>query len=234
MTVYDLTTTKGWPLRQLKVAARGNPYVAVAEVERLAWLDRRLPVPKLLASAPLADGGHALVLALTTGTPATDPEHRFQPELLVDRLATALRFVHEIPVEGCPFSSRIDVRLRAVKRRLDAGLVDPEQLSPAYRRSGPKRLVDLLIERAPVEDDLVFCHGGFGLEAVRLDPSGVTGIVDWDRAGVADRCADLAQAVGSIATLIGPELIARFLSGYGLERPDARKLDYYALLAEFT
>ena len=79
----------------------------------------------------------------------------------------------------------------------------------------------------------VFTHGSFGLRCTLLDQTGVSGVLDWGLAGVADRYVDLASAVRSIASGLGPELIPTFFQAYGLERPDPRKLDFYALLAEF-
>ena len=61
----------------------------------------------------------------------------------------------------------------------------------------------------------------------------MSGVVNWASAGVADRYVDLASAVRSIANTLGPELIPTFFQWYGLPKPDPRKLDFYALLAEF-
>jgi len=71
------------------------------------------------------------------------------------------------------------------------------------------------------------------MDVALLDPTGVCGVVDWGRAGIADRYADLACAVRSIADTVGPELIPHFFECYGIEHPDPRKLDFYALLTEF-
>jgi aminoglycoside phosphotransferase len=178
-------------------------------------------------------GGHAVVLSLPPGTPAMMPEHRMRPARTVEHLAQALRFVHEIPVDGCPFDARIDLRLRSIRRRVGAGQYDSSTFTPPYNRYSPHRLLDLLEEMRVAEDDPVFTHGAFGLDVALLDPNGVCGIVDWGRAGVGDRYIDLAAAVRSIAESLGPEVIPRFFECYGLERPDPRKLDFFALLAEF-
>jgi aminoglycoside phosphotransferase len=79
----------------------------------------------------------------------------------------------------------------------------------------------------------VFTHGSFGLDVALLDQTGVSGVIDWGQAGIADRYVDLASAVRSIAFTLGPEHIPQFFHWYGLERADPRKLDFYALLAEF-
>lgn len=233
LVAYDLVVRDGWPIRVLKVAPADDPYVAVSEVDRLDWIQRRLPCPKVLATSPLPGGGHAVVLSLPPGTPAAMPEHRLQPMRTVEQLAQALRFVHEIPTDGCPFDTTAELRLRSIRRRLNAGQFDTRTFTPPYNRYSPHRLFELLDEMRVPNDDPVFTHGAFGLDVALLDINGVGGVVDWGRAGVADRYVDLAAAVRSIAETLGPELIPHFFQCYGLERPDPLKLDFYALLAEF-
>jgi aminoglycoside 3'-phosphotransferase-2 len=231
--IFLLQCKKGWPFRLLKVAEGSDPFSVLAEIDRLDWLDRRLPVPKVLASEPLPLGGHATVLALPAGAVATARETVHGPPEVVELFAKALRFVHEVPIDRCPFSNRLDIRLRSIQRKLRAGRYDGMQLSEAYRRYPPTRLFEILNESRPTEEDLVFAHGAWHLRSVFLDAAGVSGIVDWDRAGVSDRYADLAMGAKVIADDISVELVPLFFEAYGVPRPDPLRLDYYQLLAEF-
>ena len=233
LVTYELRSRDGWPVRTLKLAPTNDPFAVLAEIDRLEWIDRRLPCPKVLASAQLSTGGHAVVLSLPPGSRASTPEHLTRATRTVEYLAQALRFVHEIPVDNCPFSARLELRLRSIKRRINIDQYDPSTFTPPYNRYPVDRLYEILLETRPSEDDDVFSHGSFGLDAALLDQSGVSGVVDWGQAGVADRYVDLASAVRSIAGVLGPEQIPLFFRCYGLERPDPRKLDFYALLAEF-
>lgn len=234
LITFDLRVRDGWPVRTLKVSPTTDPFAVLSEVDRLEWIDRRLPCPKVLASAPLPAGGHAVVLSLPPGTRADAPEHVTRATRTVEYLAQALRFVHEIPTDNCPFSARLDLRLRSIKRRMHIDRYDPTVFTPPYNRYSVSRLYEILEETRPSEDDDVFTHGSFGLRCTLLDQTGVSGVLDWGLAGVADRYVDLASAVRSIASGLGPELIPTFFQAYGLERPDPRKLDFYALLAEFA
>jgi aminoglycoside 3'-phosphotransferase-2 len=229
---YVLAAKTGWPHRLLKVAER-DPYDLLAEVDRLSWLDRRLPVPRLLAAGPVAAGGHASVLNTPAGVCATSVENPHGATRSVELAASALRFVHEIPVDDCPFSQRLDVRLRAIDRRLRAGQYEGLELSSAYRRHSASRLFEFLTERRPSEDDVVFSHGAFGPDAVWVDGDGVTGIMHWARSGIADRYADLARGAAQVAATFGVELVPRFFECYGIPHPEPLRLDYYQLLAEF-
>jgi aminoglycoside 3'-phosphotransferase-2 len=231
--VFLLQCKKGWPFRLLNVADGSDPFSVLAEIDRLDWLDRRLPVPKVLASEPLPVGGHATVLALPAGVPATSLDSVHGPPDKVELFAKALRFVHEVPIDRCPFSNRLDIRLRSIQRKLRAGRYDAMQLSEAYRRYPPSRLFEMLNDSRPAEEDLVFAHGAWHLRSVFLDGAGVSGIVDWDRAGVSDRYADLAMGAKVIAEEVGVELVPLFFEAYGVPRPDPLRLDYYQLLAEF-
>lgn len=233
LVTYDLKVRDGWPVRTLKVAPPNDPFAVLAEVDRLEWIDRRLPCPKVLASAQIEGGGHAVVLSLPPGTRASSAEHVTRASRTVEYLAQALRFVHEIPIENCPFSARLELRLRSIKRRITIDQYDPSTFTPPYNRYPVTRLLEILLDSRPGEDDDVFTHGSFGLDATLLDQSGISGVVDWGLAGVADRYVDLAAAVRSIARVLGPEQIPDFFRWYGLEHPDPRKLDFYALLAEF-
>lgn len=234
LVTYELRVRDGWPVRTLKLAPANDPFAVLSEVDRLEWIDRRLPCPKVLASSPLPAGGHAVVLSLPPGTRADAPEHVTRATRTVEYLAQALRFVHEIPVDNCPFSARLDLRMRSIKRRISIDRYDASTFTPPYNRYGVARLYEILEETRPAEDDDVFTHGSFGLTHTLLDQTGVSGVVDWGQAGVADRYVDLAAAVRSVADTLGPELIPTFFQAYGLERPDPRKLDFYALLAEFA
>lgn len=233
LVAYELNVRDGWPVRTLKLAPANDPFAVLAEVDRLEWIDRRLPSPKVLASAQLATGGHAVVLSLPPGTRASAAEHLTRASRTVEYFAQALRFVHEIPIENCPFSSRLELRLRSIERRMTIDEYDTATFTPPYNRYTIERLYEILIESKPAEDDDVFTHGSFGLDVALLDQTGVSGVIDWGQAGIADRYVDLASAVRSIARTLGPEQIPQFFHWYGLERADPRKLDFYALLAEF-
>jgi aminoglycoside 3'-phosphotransferase-2 len=231
--VFVLQCKKGWPFRQLNVADGSDPFSVLAEIDRLDWLDRRLPVPKVLASEPLPVGGHATVLALPAGVAATAPENVHGPAEIVELFAKALRFVHEVPIDRCPFSNPA--------RR--AAAIDPTQVAGrSLRRHATVRGLSSLSAVAvvrdpqrdkPTEEDLVFAHGAWHLRSVFSTAAGVSGIVDWDRAGVSDRYADLAMGAKVIADDISVELVPLFFEAYGVPRPDPLRLDYYQLLAEF-
>ena len=65
---------------------------------------------------------------------------------------------------------------------------------------------------------------------INLETLAVSGLIDWGRAGVADRYQDIALMLRELE----PELHAAFLEGYGWRgEMDEKRVDYYQLLDEF-
>ena len=96
-------------------------------------------------------------------------------------------------------------------------------------------IYDELVATKPLEEDLVFTHGDYCLPNVIVSDSGISGFVDWGRAGVADRYQDLALAARSLKHNAGPrggEMAALFFHEYGVEDVDVAKVRYYILLDE--
>jgi aminoglycoside phosphotransferase len=209
-----------------------------AEHRNLRWLAGRLPVP-VVDRFVVRDDGAFLLTVPAAGSPATDPDHHQDPDALIVALASGLRRVHDLPISGDHGPSGVDHRLARARARVERGLVDRADFEPAYARFTPERLLELLLEARPdAAEDLVVVHGDPTLSNLLLGRGDdgrltVTGYVDVDRAGVADRYLDLAIAARSLATNLSPEALGPFLHAYGIEAPDLLKVDFYVLLDEF-
>jgi kanamycin kinase/aminoglycoside 3'-phosphotransferase-2 len=204
-----------------------------AETVRLRWLRDRAPVPEVLAWSVGADGRAFLVTTALAGAPATAPEHRGDAELLVATVARALRRLHDLPIDDCPFDSRLAGQLATAERRVELGLVDQSDFEEPYRPYSPARLFELLVDSMPAHDeDLVVVHGDCTLDNLILDGGEVTGFVDVGRSGVGDRYLDLAVIARELAHHVSPASLGPFFDLYGLDRPELRKVDFYVLLDE--
>lgn len=234
-------------VRFLKAAA-GDPTdpespagLVAAEHANLVRLAGLLPVAEVVAYTTTTAAAFLLTTAVA-GSPATDPDHHQDADALVRALAEGLRRVHDLPLDGRADLVGLEPRLRRARTRVGRGLVDRADFEPAYARFTPERLLELLEDARPAgEEDLVVVHGdptcsnlllglGTGAELGRL---AVTGYVDLDRAGVADRYLDLAIAARSLARNLSPEALGPFFHAYGIEAPDLLKVDFYVLLDEF-
>lgn len=229
---YDLAGDD--PRRIVKLADAADPYALLAEVDRLDWIDGRLSAPRVLASEPTDSGGHAAVLEIPAGTSIDAAEHRIDGDGLARAVGESLAAIHALDVSGCPFRSGLDVRLRAIRRRVNVGAYDAGLFSGSFRGRNPVELLALVERSQPDEDDLVFTHGRFRPASLLRNDLGEIVVLDWAHAGVADRHVDLAATLAWVAEHLGGELAPRVLDAYGLAAPDLAKLDYYAVLGQFA
>ncbi len=148
-------------IRYLKVSRLGRELGLAAERERMGWAAPRLPVPRVLDYG--SDGEHEwLLTAGLVGVNATDDALRADPPRLVPLLADGLRRFHSLPVDDCPFDSRVDVALHAAQRRVAGGLVDAERdFHSDHGRLTAEAALARLARLRPEREDLVVCHGDY-------------------------------------------------------------------------
>ena len=225
----------------LKVAPLSNDpgFSLRDEVKKLRWmLARGLPVPEVLDFFE-QDGAEWMLTRALEGQDATLTS--LEPVRVVEVLANALCLLHNTPLENCPFDQRLNLKLEQARVRLEAGRIDPEDFDIENMGQDPHNLYQTLLERRPLNEDWVFCHGDYCLPNIVLlesgAPSGIlAGFVDVGRAGIADRYQDLALVTRSLEGHHNPRfhgLSALFLERYGLEHIEQDKLEYYRLLDEF-
>ncbi|MFJ6567605.1 APH(3'') family aminoglycoside O-phosphotransferase [Streptomyces sp. NPDC091292] len=169
-----------------------------AERDRVAWLgDQGVPGPRVL-DWHSGDTGSCLVTSAVPGVPA-DQVSAADLRASWERIADAVRALHEVPVRQCPFRRDLD-RMTAVARDVvDRGAVNPEFLPVEQQHTPPgellARLVPQLARRREQEAaDMVVCHGDLCLPNIILDPRTlhVSGFIDLGRLGLADRYVDLS------------------------------------------
>lgn len=237
--VFRLTHPDGGSARFLKLAT-GRPAVPLGdEVDRLRWAGEHVPVPRVVEhgraeSATVAEPAEWVVTAALDGADATDPRWRTDTARLVRALAVGLRRFHEaLPVERCPFDSRLDVLLDQVGRRVIQSRIDPAGFHPEHRHHSPVSALAHLRSIRPEETELVVCHGDYCVPNALLVDWEVTGYVDLGELGVADRWWDLATATWSLHWNLGHGWEAVFLAAYGVD-PDPQRSRFYRLLYDLV
>jgi aminoglycoside phosphotransferase len=206
----------------------------VGEAERMRWLGSFVAVPEVVAAG--SDGTHEwLVASALSGSDATQPEHHFDLERLVRDLGQALRRFHDlVPIETCPFDSSTSAAVEHARARVEAGRIDESDFEPLYRGMSAAELYELMVaSEVQVDDDLVVLHGDYCVPNVVVHQGSVHGYLDVGRAGVGDRHRDLAIACRSVAHNFGGHAVGLFLDGYGIDRPDLARLDFFVMLDEF-
>ena len=197
----------------LKIIEDQNPLSLERESSILRWIDGRIPTPKLLYYG-VQDGNEYQLTTEITGTPTyqVEPTER---EHAVKALGEALRMIHSLSPSGCPIDNRIDNRLKQLH----------------------KNGVDTSLLKDQPDEALVFAHGDYCLPNIIVEERKLSGVIDWDYAGLADPYTDFASCVWSMGYNYGLEETAErwepyFFMVYGLDDIDVGKLAYYRKLME--
>lgn len=192
----------------LKIIADQQTLSLERESSILKWIDERVPTPNLLYYG-VQDGNEFQLTTEVTGIPTYQVETT-EREHAVKALGEALRMIHSLDPSGCPIDNRISNRLK----QLQENGVDTSHL------------------KDQPDEILVFTHGDYCLPNIIIKEGELSGVIDWDYAGLADPYADFASCIWSMGYNYGLEETAErwepyFFMVYGLDDIDVGKLAYY-------
>lgn len=201
------------------------------EIARLEWLcTQNIPSPQVLRTATENGRVWLLMSALegqdmtrSTDLPASDAIHIF---------AAALRVLHNLPIENCPFDHRLEHRIALAQKRMHGHQVDEDDFGASRKGKSAEELFLALQAQRPDIEDLVVTHGDASLPNFIVSGGTFSGFIDCGRLGVADRHQDLGIACSTIIKNFGADWIEPFFAAYGFP-PNNEKLAYYQLLDEF-
>ncbi len=215
----------------LKIHHRSPHFSFAHEVSILRWLKEKLPVPDVVAYT--SDVAHEyLVLSEVPGENCVDAMKCLDSDRIVALLADGLQQVHALDISQCPFDERIAAKLNRAQYRVQYALVDEDDFDDERLGMTDQEVYEALQRSMPPEDDLVFTHGDYCLPNILLQGNGLSGFIDLDRAGIADKYNDLAIASRSIGYNLGSEYEQRFFEYYGLEAVDTKIIQYYRMMDE--
>lgn len=95
--VYQLDTPRGKYFLKIGLGL-------AKERERLEWLDKKLPVPKVVGFITI-DGKDVLLLSAIEGTNLAALNKDWPAEKIIDKLVEALHQFHATDIKGCPFGT---------------------------------------------------------------------------------------------------------------------------------
>lgn len=212
------------------------------ECQMMAWLNDKLPVPKILCRAKENDMNYLLMTKIG-GEMLCATEILENPKLLVKLLAEGLRMLWHVDISECPYNNSIDNKLKNAEIRVQSNLCNIEDAEPeTYGENGfdsPSQLLQWLKDNKPVEE-LVFSHGDYCLPNVFTKGKRISGFIDLGQSGVADKYQDIALCYRSLqhnysgvyGGKVYEEFDARILFDELNIVPDWDKIKYYILLDE--
>jgi len=201
------------------------------EIERLRWMNRLdLPGPTVL-DATTENNRHWLLMSAVPGHDLASANDLSPPQV-ISILAVALRTLHQMPIETCPFDHPLELRIAAARSRVSAGLVDEADFDDARLGRTAEDVFAEMLSTLPESYDLAVTHGDACLPNFMVEGSSFTGYIDCGRLGISDIYQDLALAARSIERNLGQAWVAPFFRAYGVE-PDQQRIAFYCLLDEF-
>ncbi|WP_328491557.1 APH(3'') family aminoglycoside O-phosphotransferase [Streptomyces sp. NBC_00414] len=211
-----------------------------AERDRGTWLSEQgVPGPRVLDWRS-GDDGVCLVTSAVSGVPA-DQVPAEELRVAWERIADAVRRLHETPVSQCPFRWGVDAMVTVARDVVARDAVNPEFLPADQRQTPATELLDRLTRqvarrREQEAVDMVVCHGDLCLPNIILDPQtlDVSGFIDLGRLGLADRYADLSLLLANARETWTDEEQARdadmaFAERYGITLDHDRRRFYLHL-----
>ena len=175
----------------------------------LKWINQRVPTPEPLYYSKENKSEYLLTTEIT-GTPTYQVDAA-ERESAVKILATTLRQIHGLDTAGCPVVHSVDTWIKFLNAR---GI----DVSP-------------LGDWRP-EEHLCFTHGDYCLPNIIVKNGRLSGVIDWDYAGLADPYVDFVSCTWSIRYNYGEEaetLVPLFFDAYGVDI-DEEKLSFYRRL----
>jgi aminoglycoside phosphotransferase len=219
----------------LKIAGKNSNVNLQRERKVLEWLSDKVSVPKVLHFEETGENIFLLISEIKGINLADYIKNVKAKENLMCDLAKSLKQIHNISIKDCPFQRTLDVKLQNALENIKNGLVDETDFEDENIGKSAQALFDELIESRPKDEDLVFTHGDFCFPNIIVSNGKVSGFVDWEGGGIADRYQDIALLFRSFDFNVGDteQFEDLFCSCYGIEKLDKDKIKFYITLDEF-
>lgn len=212
------------------------------EHKMMVWLQKRLPVPEVIAFEQ-AGMYNFLLMSRITDRMLCSEDILSDGDRLTELAAQSCELLWGVDVSDCPVSASVEHKLKLAEERVGEGLCSVEEAEPeTYGPGGfssPEHLLCWLTDNKPAERP-VLTHGDLCLPNIFTNGQAITGFIDLGHCGTADMHADLALLLRSIRhNLDGsfggkaypPMSPMRLFDRLGIT-PDPELLQYYLLLDE--
>jgi len=199
--------------------------------QKLQWLESRLSVPAVLHYSK-DERFEYLLMSEVEGIDGSDSVFKEDPAFIIRKLAEALKQVHAVDINDCPFDYTLPKRLIEIKQKTESGEIDKKKLEEEL---GDRfdNLYQRLMANPFSSEDLVFTHGDYSVPNIIIRGTDISGFIDLADAGVADKYRDLAAMHYSIIRNHGEQWTGLLYEEYGIANVDLEKIRYYELLEAF-
>jgi aminoglycoside 3'-phosphotransferase-1 len=202
----------------LKVGEGAAAGLVADEAARLAWLEGRMPAPRIVATTH-ADGSAWLLTDALPGVSAGAyiKADRRRAVRVAQTLAGFLRRLHALPADDCPFDSSVAAWLPVVRQLVADGRVDAEDFDAEHADWSAARVLAKVESLAGHARGRVVVHGDFSLGNLIVgDDGAVTGCVDVGMLGVGDPYRDIFIGWRDLGGF-GEEAQQAFLAALGMD-----------------
>lgn len=215
----------------LKAMPRDTGISLVRESQVIKWLQGKLPIPQLI-DFTVTDDMEYMLLSEIPGFYACHPSFSEDVPSIVKILAYGMRLMHSLPIDDCPLTHKLEKKLMEAKQNVRTGSVDISDFEDKWQSFTPEKILNILQNNKPANEDLVFTHGDYCLPNILVKDGDLSGFIDLGLAGIADRYQDIALCLRSLKYNWGEGYDDLLLKEYGVSSPDWDKIEYYTILEE--
>jgi aminoglycoside phosphotransferase (APT) family kinase protein len=145
----------------------------------------------------------------------------------VDRSAEMLRRIHGFRVADWSWEQWLDANLILAEKIMEADALDPEEFSET---DPPNMVLEWLNTSKPSPGEVTLIHGAYCPRNIWCRDNRIVAVINWSMIDYGDPWYDLASILHHMP---GTEERNRFLSVYGVNRLEEKRMLYFCQLARF-
>lgn len=175
-----------------------------------------------------------LITELVSGYDCTHKMYIDEPERLCDTIASVLRKLHDMPIDGCPITNRTDSYVRSVLNGYASGNYEADLFEGLWEFKSDQDAWSYAREGMSLLETDTLIHGDYCLPNIMLDDWNLSGFIDLVNGGVCDRHIDILWGIWTLKYNLGTDRYSdRFIDAYGRELVDEHKLRCIAAMEIF-
>ena len=190
----------------LKIQYTENKNNLKEEYERLKWIEGKLNTPKAYYYNE-KDNIKYLIMEYKKGAPS------FKFDDIGYRLGKALKQIHQVNIENCPFNKYSPEQLLSnFLDKLDS--IYPE-IQDNYKDETKETVIEFMKENIPI--DKVLTHGDYSMPNILIN-AGEISFIDLGELGISTKYLDIYYLMKSLKINKKEEIFEEFLKGYGIDK----------------